>query len=76
MDKKDKLSGQRLQEAEMFPNPYVAQKLAETKIADAHRQAEKQRLLASLPRQHSPWNFNWTMAAVVASAVALILISF
>jgi hypothetical protein len=60
----------------MFPNPYVVQKLAESKIADAHRQAEKERLLASLPRQHAPRSFNWTMAAVVASAVTLILISF
>jgi hypothetical protein len=59
----------------MFPNPYVAQKLAEFKIADAHREAEKARLLASLPKQHGAKGFNWTMAAVVASAVTLILIS-
>lgn len=60
----------------MFPNPYVAQKLAESKIADAHRQADKERLLASLPKRPAAHNFNWTMAAVVASAVTLILISF
>lgn len=59
----------------MFPNPYVAQKLAESKIADAHRQAEKERLLASLPKGHSARTFNWTMVAVAVSAVTLILIS-
>jgi hypothetical protein len=59
----------------MFPNPYVAQKMAEMKIEDAHRQADKERLLASLPRQRSRQSFNWTMAAVLASAVTLILIS-
>jgi hypothetical protein len=59
----------------MFPNPYVAQKMAEMKIADAHREAEKDRLLASLPRQRSRRNVNWTMAAAVVSAVTLILVS-
>ncbi len=59
----------------MFPNPYVAQKLAEYRIADAHRMAEKERLLASLPKRHDHRSFNWTMAAVVVSAVTLILIS-
>jgi hypothetical protein len=60
----------------MFPNPYVAQKLAEDKIADAHRDAEKYRLLAALPKKTNRRGINWTMAAVVVSTIALIVISF
>ena len=60
----------------MFPNPYVAQMLAESKIADAHRQAEKERLVASLPKRQRSRNIGWTMAALVVSAVTLVLIAF
>jgi hypothetical protein len=64
------------QEAEMFPNPYVAQKLAENKIADAHREANKYRLLASLPRKANRRGVNWAMAALVAGTIAVIMLSF
>lgn len=60
----------------MFPNPYVAQKMSEMKIADAHREADKQRLLASLPKAKTSRQGGWAMAAVVTCAITLILIAF
>jgi hypothetical protein len=59
----------------MFPNPYVAQQMAEMKIADAHREADKQRLLASLPKAKTGDRSPWALALVAASAVTLILIA-
>ncbi len=60
----------------MFPNPYVVQQMADMKIADAHREADKQRLLGSLPKAKTNRQGGWAMAAVAACAITLILIAF
>lgn len=56
----------------MFPNPYVAQQLAELKIQEARREAEKDRLLAAAGRSGRSRNQMWAVLAT-AAVVGIVL---
>jgi len=51
----------------MYANPYVAQKIAEWKIRDAQREAEKDRMLASARQLGKGQSRPWAVIAATAS---------
>lgn len=59
----------------MFPNPYVAQQLAELKIKEARREAEKDRLLAAAGRPARSRAQVWAVLAAAAVVGTLIFLA-
>lgn len=51
----------------MYSNPYLGQKFAEMKIRDAMREAEKDRMLASIRQPSQRYSRTW---AIVAATTA------
>lgn len=55
----------------MYTNPYVAQKFAEMRIRDAQREAEKDRMLASVRQPSQGHSRTWAiMAATTAFTIS------
>jgi hypothetical protein len=59
----------------MFPNPYAAQMMAEHKMADARRQADKARLLASLPKRNRQIGSRLAVLGGAILSIALIAVA-
>jgi hypothetical protein len=59
----------------MYTNPYVAQKIAEWKIRDAQREAEKDRMVASIRQPGQGHSQTWPIVKATTAFTILAALS-